>query len=873
MTTESMADDDLRMDMGMLAGAIVSRWLRILVVTLLLLALTYAILLFVPKMYESQAGILVETRENAFTQPTSGTTSTVSSVTAEAAVSSQIELIKSRDTLLRVIDQLKLRDVPEFNGTGDTGPLASVFHMLGRTPNPDSLDETVLNNLNDRLTVIRERDSNIISIFARSRDPQLAAQIANAVASAHVQRRADLSLQDTAEAGVWLEQEIVKLRQRVSDAETAVANYKVDNDLFSGTNNTSLLDQQLSDVAKQITDAQERRNTAQSRAALIRSLLESGQPIDSVPDVQNSVVIQQLSQTKGTLQGELAQREATLLPNHPTIKALKAQIGEIQQQINVEARRVVAALEAEARIEADLVTSLQGDLTSAKATASTATTSTVKLDELEREAKAQRDLLESYLLRYRDAIARSDSSSALPDVRVITVAAPTVTPASPKVSLILAAVAFVSIALQFGGIVFSELMSGRAIVGRVDLVEEVYEPEPVREFVAAVETPGAPVQAVAPVLREWVVEEPDLVADPPPPPTPTPTVDEVDEAPVAATEAPGLASEPPAATPEPPPETFDDLSLRPAFEPDRPTGIDARTAFMAAVAAAEAEEAEARARVPQSTLSEFMAETAPAPVSPSTLPDFASAETTESAPTQPAPETVADVPPAAPEASAPRKSGRATRPRKSHKAAAAKGAEAAAPLLAPSYEARARKSLEVSNLSADLALGRSRIVMIAGLTDHKDAVALADRLVADALHNGLSIARVDAGSETVSSEPGLTDLASELASFGDVVHRGTRDGLAEVPWGQQPTLERDSGKPLTLVEALTDIYEAVIVLTGPATRSSTASAFSGTDCRMVIVGSDGAEPGAIEAALSEAAALGYHPVQFMSAPIHHAEVA
>src|SRR5690606_20563798 len=106
----------------------------------------------------------------------------------------------------------------------------------------------------------------------------------------------------------------------------------------------------------------ERKNAALSRANLIRGLLEAGQPISGIEDVRASVVIQQLSQTLANLQGELAQRSSTLLPNHPTIKALQAQVAEIQEQIALEGRRVAAALEAEARIEADLEQSLEDEL-------------------------------------------------------------------------------------------------------------------------------------------------------------------------------------------------------------------------------------------------------------------------------------------------------------------------------------------------------------------------------------------------------------------------------------------------------------------------------------------------------------------------------
>ncbi|HHY50730.1 MAG TPA: hypothetical protein GYA10_13395, partial [Alphaproteobacteria bacterium] len=438
---------------------------RILVVTLVALGITFVVLLFVPRLYESTSAVLVEQRTNAATASPAATAAQGPSIPVEAMMSSQIELIKSRDTLLGVIDSENLRSEPEFTGVGFS-PVTLLMQLMGRKPEPRSIDETVLENLNERLSVVRERDSAVISINVRSANPELAARLANAIAAAHVKRRAELSLADTAEASHWLEQEIARLRVKVHEAEAAVANYRSENDLFTGTDNTSILNQQLTAISAQITEAQERKNAAQSRANLIRELIASGQPLDGVQDVRNSVVIQQLSQTKATLQGELAQRSSTLLPNHPTIKALVAQIAEIEDQITNEARRVADALEAEAKIEGDLEQSLRDDLTRAKLSVSDAAKDSVTLEGLQREAKAQRDLLESYLLRYSDATSRTNAGSALPDVRQITFAAPSVTPASPKTALILGAVGFIALALQIGGILFGELMSGRALTDR-----------------------------------------------------------------------------------------------------------------------------------------------------------------------------------------------------------------------------------------------------------------------------------------------------------------------------------------------------------------------------------------------------------------------
>ena len=721
MTFESQMAHDARIDVGALLGAVLRRLPRIIVVTIALLVAAFIVVMFMPRLYESTASILVEPRSNIYFRSTN---EQIPVVSGEAGVvSSQIELLKSRDTLLSVVDKLDLRSVAEFNGTGGGGfsPLAIVSQLVGRKAAPVSIDEVVLNTLYERLSVTQERDSRIISVTVSSTDPQLASDIANAVANAHVARRAELSLSDTAEASSWLADEIAKLRVSVTAAETAVANFKVDNDLFIGSNNTSLADQQLSTIATQITSAQERKNAALSRAALIRSMIEQGQPIDGIADVRSSAVIQQLSQEKARLQGEKAQRSATLLSNHPTIQALNAQIAELNNQIALEGRRVADALEAEAQIEADLEASLQADLTRAKSSASTATQDIVTLDSLEREAKAQRDLLEGYLQRYSEAVSRTESNSALPDVRVVSVAAPAVSPASPKTSLILVAVGFVSIAVQLGVVIFGELMSGRAITR---------------------------------VSHERAQ-------------------DELDEAPFVEDELE-------------PDQRWEEPSELEAAEPEAPQ--DALVAHRA--------ELEFEPELPEPTASEPQdAEVSAAPP-PASIPGI----------------------------------------------------------------------VPLSALSSDLVLGRTHLLILAAHKDNADCAALAEELIGQALGRGLSVALVDAGSARTGDEPGLADLSIGAASFGDVVQKSADNSFAEVAWGQGRIIDRTSGKPLTLVEALGDIYEVVVLLTGRVGNGSTLPMFQGLDGRLVLVAGDDDDLGAVARTRERLQNAGFGRCEVAAAP-------
>ena len=465
-TDHQHADDDLQMDVGGLMRAVLVRLPRIALVTALLLAATFAILMFVPKTYESSASLLVEPRGT-------DTASASSSVNADALISSQIELIKSRDLLLAVVDATGLREKDEFRNAG-FNPVASILALVGRKPDPKTTDEIVLGGLSDRMTVIRERDSAVITVFVRSTDAALAAQLANSIAAEHVKRRGEQSVGDAADSKVSLARDIDVQRARVTAADGAVANYKVENGLFVGANATPVTDQTLSTVSQQIADAQQKKNDALSRAELIRGLVQSGQPLDGMADVRNSTVITGLLQAKATLMAELAQKSVRLLDGHPDIKALKAQIRATEVELRSESRKVADSLEAEAQVQGDLEQKLRDDLARAQAVSGDATKGGVTLDDLQSKAKAERDLLDTYLTRYNDAVARSSAQSALPDVRIVADAAASVVPSSPKLGLILGAVGFIALVLQVGAVLFGELMSGRALVERrvYDAVEE-----------------------------------------------------------------------------------------------------------------------------------------------------------------------------------------------------------------------------------------------------------------------------------------------------------------------------------------------------------------------------------------------------------------
>src|SRR5258708_27514310 len=143
--------------------------------------------------------------------------------------------------------------------------------------------------------------------------------------------------------------ELETRRSRAAEVEGKVEEYRTRSNLFCGSNSTSLSNQQLTDLNTQVSAARAQKADAEARARLIREAVRSGQPIES-SDIVNSELIRRLSEQRVTLRAQLAEQSSTLLPQHPRIKEMRAQIADLDGQIRSEGERLSRSLENEAKV-------------------------------------------------------------------------------------------------------------------------------------------------------------------------------------------------------------------------------------------------------------------------------------------------------------------------------------------------------------------------------------------------------------------------------------------------------------------------------------------------------------------------------------------
>jgi polysaccharide biosynthesis transport protein len=491
------------------------RW--IIIPTLIAAGLSIAAVNLVTPRYKSEARILIDGRENIFLRPNGERNDEQRAGLDAEAVTSQVQLLLSRDLASEIIKKNKLAQLPEFDPVlGGLSPLKSLLALVGIGRDPFSLtpEERVLDAYFDRFTAYAVDKSRVVVIEFQSRDPELAARVANSIADAYLVLQQAARQEQAKSASQWLSGEIDNLRKKVADAESRVEDFRSKSSLFVGTNNTTLSNQQMGELNTQLNNARALKSDAESKARLIREMLQGGKPIEA-SDVLNSELIRRLSEQRVTLRAQLAEQSSTLLDNHPRIKELKAQLAVLDSQIRDEASKFSRSLDNDARIAGGRVEGLSASLDQLKKQATSSNGQDVQLRALEREAKAQRDLLESYLARYREANTRENIDAAPADGRIISRASVSNAPAYPKKLPIVLIATLATLLLSAGTILTGELLritTPRLIAPRAEPVAvrepvfvreaEVVVPEAAPEMVQAPEPEmvHAPEAAVAPEI-------------------------------------------------------------------------------------------------------------------------------------------------------------------------------------------------------------------------------------------------------------------------------------------------------------------------------------------------------------------------------------
>ena len=393
------------------------------------------------------------------------------------AMASQIQATLSRDLAKEAVRRLKLVGNPEFDPTAEAiGPVRQVMMLLGLVANPldRPSEDWAIEGFLDHLRVAPGDAPRTLAVAFESTDARLAAEAANTVA------QLSLATLQSGRAGTGLDAPappdaaLVALRRRVAEAEAKVEAYRARHGL-SGAGaapGQPLSGPQMTELSNQLTQARLAQAEIAGRVAAIRELLKDGRAYE-IGDVATTDTLRRMIDNRIATRAQLALESRTLLPAHPRIKELKAQLADLDNQIKTAAERAVLTLENDAKIAGTRVTSLQASLDS-RQSLTKGNPEPAELTTLERGAKALRQELAGALTRPTDLpapVAEGTGATA----RIATQAVEPTVPSFPDKGPIVGLTTLLAFLLSLGGVLT------RAVLGRRGRIAPLSEERPLTE--------------------------------------------------------------------------------------------------------------------------------------------------------------------------------------------------------------------------------------------------------------------------------------------------------------------------------------------------------------------------------------------------------
>lgn len=360
-------------------------------------------------------------------------------------VESEIKIISSYEQLNKLAEKLSLSTYPEFAQQKKTKDKTGVSKVSTVPSTPTKLVEKLRENLN----IMRRGESRVISIQYTSKDPVLATKIANELATLYIQQQISERMTVHRQAIDWLSSQIESLRKRTTTSETAVESFRTKSGLFEA-NGATLPQRELSEVSTQLVLAEAAQSEATARLELAEDLIASPEGRDSAAEVLQSSLIQTLRAREVEIKAQISEMSTSLLPQHPRMVTAQANLRDLQSEIESEITKILQALENESQVAAARVASLHRNVNRLKRKLGLMNKEEVTLRAYEREAAANRTLLESFLTRYEEALARMQADTQAANARILSKAHTPLNPSFPRKTpmLILTILGAVSLSLM-----------------------------------------------------------------------------------------------------------------------------------------------------------------------------------------------------------------------------------------------------------------------------------------------------------------------------------------------------------------------------------------------------------------------------------------
>jgi capsular exopolysaccharide synthesis family protein len=444
------------------------------------LAIGAALTLLMTPIYTATATLQID-REAARVVTSEDVTPRENMVMGEEFFQTQYGLLRSRSLSERVVESLGLASSDQALASLGVEPPARTGTAAAQAERRRAVALAVVQG---GLGVTPVRGSRLVAISFDNPDPVVAARVANAFAENFIQSNLDRKYQSSSYAREFLEEQIAQTKGRLEEAERQLVAYAANQQIINvgsdegqeGGSTQSLASNNLVALNSALASARAARVAAEEKWRSARST-----SLMTLPEVLQNPSIQRLTEQRAQLDSEYQQKLSVYQADYPEMVRLRAQITEVDGQIQALAANIRSSIQSQYVIAANQERSLQAQVNGLKGDVLDLRDRSIQYNILQRELDTTRAMYETLLQRYKEIAVTGDVVAN--NISVVDSARPPASPSKPNLMINLALAALFGLGL---GVVAALVLEA--------LDETVATPDDVEKKL------GIPVLGVVPLL-------------------------------------------------------------------------------------------------------------------------------------------------------------------------------------------------------------------------------------------------------------------------------------------------------------------------------------------------------------------------------------
>ena len=348
----------------------------------------------------------------------------------------QYKILQSRSVLRVAAERLDLMNRPDLvSRTGSpVRRLIQWARSLGSGP-PEEGDEVeeAMAFIAGGLAIAPVRTSHLVEIRFTDRDPELARDIANAVAEAYQQFNLTSRYDTTLQASEFLTKEVARLESEVAELERQLQDHSTENELLAFSDGTSdISEQALADLNSRHVEARSRLAITQARYEALREA-----PSDALREVLNNPLISHLKEQYAEVERRYSQMAEKFKPGWPALSQLREELDQTQKRLEIEteniARQVVGVAKSNYEQAGAEMRNLEQQVELQKREVQRVSRDAIDFAGLKEEISTRREVLKDLVARRSQTETSGQlSGTRASNIRVVDLAETPDTPVSPR---------------------------------------------------------------------------------------------------------------------------------------------------------------------------------------------------------------------------------------------------------------------------------------------------------------------------------------------------------------------------------------------------------------------------------------------------------